>query len=546
MAKFDIKTVKPKFVVTTSPENKIDVVVNKPIITSKISKSFFKLKNTGGPAGQPGRDGQDGQSATIEVASTTTLPAGSSATVENVGTDSAARLAFGIPKGDTGAAGVDGDAATIQVGQVETLEPNQQAYVTNVGTSSEAIFNIGIPKGQKGDSGSGSGDMTASVYDPNGTVAAAGGIPDYVDSNGGKIDTIKVNGTTQTITNKTVDLSVPTKTSDIANDSGYVTSTDYATSATGGVIKTTDAFGVDMSNSGEIKGTIVSSANYPTMWNDAIVSKGTLENALSTKGYALSTDIPTVNDATLTIQHNGTNVQTFTANQATNATANIETIWADDIEATTPVPAVETAMIADGAVTSAKIADGTIATGDIADGAVTAAKLDNTDSWVLIGEVKTTQEATGTVIDIAIPAAYGKASLKLTAKFELYGNSPDNWVDIQTYTSNGVIQNCVTGIKVSENGTISANYTAGQYSSYYIINATDDSAWRCWNIKAESITSGSSDNNYRSWLATSGNGHTFNNVTSLANTSSPITNIKLITGGMMQSNAVMKVWGRID
>lgn len=33
--------------------------------------------------------------------------------------------------------------------------------------------------------------------------------------------------------------------------------------------------------------------------------------------------IPTVNNATLTIQKNGTNVQTFTANQASNATANI-------------------------------------------------------------------------------------------------------------------------------------------------------------------------------------------------------------------------------
>lgn len=33
--------------------------------------------------------------------------------------------------------------------------------------------------------------------------------------------------------------------------------------------------------------------------------------------------IPTVNDATLTIQQNGTNVATFTANSATNATANI-------------------------------------------------------------------------------------------------------------------------------------------------------------------------------------------------------------------------------
>ena len=36
--------------------------------------------------------------------------------------------------------------------------------------------------------------------------------------------------------------------------------------------------------------------------------------------------IPTVNNATLTIQRNGTNVQTFTANQSTNATANIQCV----------------------------------------------------------------------------------------------------------------------------------------------------------------------------------------------------------------------------
>lgn len=327
MAKFDIKTVKPKFVVTTSPENKIDVVVNKPIIETKLSKSFFKLKNTGGPRGQrgpqgepgergepgvpgqpgpqgePGVPGRDGESATIEVASTSTLPAGSAATVTNVGSTSQARLAFGIPKGDTGAAGADGDAATIQVGQVETLQPNQPAYVTNVGTSAAAIFNIGIPKGDKGDSGSGSGDMTASTYDPNGTVAAAGGIPDYVDSNGGKIDTIKVNGTAQTITNKTVDISVPTKTSDLTNDgsdntSTYVEADELATVATSGSYN-------DLSNKPTIPAAQVNSDWNADSGVAQILNKPT---------------IPTVNDATLTITQNGTSAGTFTANASSNTT----------------------------------------------------------------------------------------------------------------------------------------------------------------------------------------------------------------------------------
>lgn len=47
----------------------------------------------------------------------------------------------------------------------------------------------------------------------------------YVQQNGGKIDVIKVNGTAQTITNKAVDISVPTKTSDITNDSNFQTNT---------------------------------------------------------------------------------------------------------------------------------------------------------------------------------------------------------------------------------------------------------------------------------------------------------------------------------
>ena len=73
--------------------------------------------------------------------------------------------------------------------------------------------------------------------------------------------------------------------------------------------------------------------------------------------FAEGSSLPTVNNGTLTIQHNGTNIQTFTANQSTNATANIETIWADDAIPTTSVPPVTTSLIEDGAVTPAKLSD---------------------------------------------------------------------------------------------------------------------------------------------------------------------------------------------
>lgn len=48
----------------------------------------------------------------------------------------------------------------------------------------------------------------------------------YVGANGGKIDVIKVNGTSQTITNKEVNITVPTAVSDLSNDSGFQTASD--------------------------------------------------------------------------------------------------------------------------------------------------------------------------------------------------------------------------------------------------------------------------------------------------------------------------------
>ena len=71
--------------------------------------------------------------------------------------------------------------------------------------------------------------------------------------------------------------------------------------------------------------------------------------------------IPTVYNGTLTIQHNGTNVQTFTANSSTNKTANIETIYADTVAPISTVGAITTNNLADAAVTSAKIDWSTVA-----------------------------------------------------------------------------------------------------------------------------------------------------------------------------------------
>ena len=134
-------------------------------------------------------------------------------------------------------------------------------------------------------SSAGAGDMLKSTYDPTGSVATAGGIPDYVEANGGKIDTIKVNGTAQVISDKTVNITVPTKTSDITNDSGYLTSAPVTSvnSKTGAVVLTANDVGA----------------------------------------LPADTVIPTVNDATLTIRRNSIDIGSFTANSANDVNIDI-------------------------------------------------------------------------------------------------------------------------------------------------------------------------------------------------------------------------------
>lgn len=92
------------------------------------------------------------------------------------------------------------------------------------------------------------GDGTDS-YSPFATQA-------YVGANGGKIDVIKVNGTAQTITNKTVDITVPTSTSDIINDSDFQTGSDVSSAISSAI-----------SSAFEYKGSVATVADLPSSGN---------------------------------------------------------------------------------------------------------------------------------------------------------------------------------------------------------------------------------------------------------------------------------------
>lgn len=123
-----------------------------------------------GNTGATGPQGNVGTAATIAVGSTTTGSPGTSASVSNSGSSSAATFDFTIPRGDVGATGPTGPtgaAATIAVGTVTTGAAGSSATVTNSGSSGAATFDFTIPRGDTGAAGSLSGAADGSASAPS-------------------------------------------------------------------------------------------------------------------------------------------------------------------------------------------------------------------------------------------------------------------------------------------------------------------------------------------------------------------------------------------
>lgn len=140
-----------------------------------------------GPQGEPGETGAQGpegqrgpQGAQGETGNgiSTILKTGTSGLVDTYtitftdGTTTNFTVTNG-QKGDTGATGSDGVSPTVVV---TPISGGHRITITDAtGTQTFDVMD-----------GGGSGDMRSSTYDPQGTVAAAGGIQDYVAENSSK------------------------------------------------------------------------------------------------------------------------------------------------------------------------------------------------------------------------------------------------------------------------------------------------------------------------------------------------------------------------
>ena len=217
----------------------------------------------------------------------------------------------------------------------------------------------------KAPSTTGTGDMKKSVYDPTGIVEAAGGIPDYVEASA---PVTSVNSKTGAVQLNASDVGalpdttvIPTKTSQLDNDSGFITDIPIASTTQLGGVKI--GAGLSVTENGVLSATGGGTADA-IEWNNVLdkpttiagygITDAKIENGTITLGnqtitpltsapvtsvnsktgavvltandvgaLPVDTVIPTVNDATLTIRRNGVDVGSFTANSANDVNIDI-------------------------------------------------------------------------------------------------------------------------------------------------------------------------------------------------------------------------------
>lgn len=142
--------------------------------------------------------------------------------------------------------------------------------------------------------------------DGDGTEDSAYATIDYVTTNGGKINTVKVNGTALPVTDKAVDVTVPTKLSQLTNDGNFVVDASY--------VHTDNNFTTAFKN--KLNG--IATGAEVNVQSDWSVTDTTSDAYIKNKPT-----IPTVNNATLTIKRNNTSIGTFTANADQNVEVDI-------------------------------------------------------------------------------------------------------------------------------------------------------------------------------------------------------------------------------
>lgn len=170
-------------------------------------------------------DAQAARDAIVNmIVEAVTLETGKPATVTKSLVDNVYKLAFGLPRGNTGATGPQG-ATGNGISGIALKSGNHAPGTSDVYTitlTDGTTFDFSV---YNGSNGQGSGDMLASVYDPQGKRTD---VYKYVDDAIGKIPTPDVSAQIKahnesTTAHPDIRAEIPTNTSQLTNDSGFLT-----------------------------------------------------------------------------------------------------------------------------------------------------------------------------------------------------------------------------------------------------------------------------------------------------------------------------------
>lgn len=266
-----------------------------------------------------GSKGDPGQAASVVVGTTSTLPAGSNATVTNSGTSLAAVLDFGIPKGTDGTDGTDGVGIT----GVALISTSGKVKTYRISFSDSSYFDFQVTDGADG---TGAGDMLQADYDPTSAVYNAGGIVSYVASQAydlpvaasGTLGGVKVGTNLSIDSNGVLSATVPT------------ISSTYSGTSTDGMSGVAVKSAIDALD-GSVSGAPGAGKTLTAFSESNGVVSATFDNISITKSQV--SDFPQIpnaaNNAALYIQQNGVSAYTggssFNADSSSPATANIIT-----------------------------------------------------------------------------------------------------------------------------------------------------------------------------------------------------------------------------
>ena len=190
-------------------------------------------------------------------------------------------------------------------------KPGQNGYwlVWDITTSQYEESAIPLPDGMLPDM---TADTSGKYLSNDGTKAYWAEVQTGTES---KIDRIEVNGVEQPIIDKTVNIAVPTKTSDLSNDLGYITN-----EALDGYAKTTD---IPTKTSQLDNDSHYITANKAPVQSVNTKTGDVVLGASDVGALPADTVIPTVNDAILTIRRNSVDIGSFKANSANDVNIDI-------------------------------------------------------------------------------------------------------------------------------------------------------------------------------------------------------------------------------